>query len=238
MYQKNIFDVEEQIVHVDLGRQQLEGELIIPVKAEGIVVFVHGSGHSRYSTRNRYLAHIFRQAGLATLLIDLLTKEEEIIDQRTKHFYGNVAHFSSRLITVTDWLKVNPFTRNLQIGYFGDRSSGVTALIAASAQKSAVKAVVTRGVKTDLVGINIASLLAPTLLIVDGHDLQAISANKYIFAQIPTEQKQLEIIGDGNQSWDETSMLREIGRLASGWFQQYLTSTTNDDFHLYTMSLF
>lgn len=239
MYQKNIYKVEEQIVQVDLGTHQLEGELVIPYQAEGIVVFAHGSGNSRYSTRNRYLAHILRQAGLATLLIDLLTKEEEILEQRTNHFYGGtVTHFAMRLGQVTEWLQKHPLTENFSVGYLGDRIGAAAALIAATQNPNQVKAVVCRAGKTDLAGTTLASVMTPTLLIVGSEDLPTLSANQQAMALIPATNKQLEIIKGASQNFDEPSMSLEVARLASSWFQQYLTSSHNKEFHLYAMSLF
>ncbi|MEA5507151.1 hypothetical protein VB735_29465 [Halotia wernerae UHCC 0503] len=125
--------VEEQIVIVELGSVRLRGELVVPADAEGIVLFAHSTGSSQYSTRNHYLAHVLRQEGrLATILIDLLTREEEAIDQRTKHFHYDINFLAARLIAITDWLLENPITRHLKVGYFGADTGGGAALLAAS----------------------------------------------------------------------------------------------------------
>jgi putative phosphoribosyl transferase len=221
-----LLNVEEQIVIVELGNIRLKGELVIPAGAEGIVLFAHGSASSRYSTRNHYLAHILRQeAKLATLLIDLLTKEEEAIDQRTKHYRNDINFLSNRLVNVTDWLLENSLTRELKLGYFGADTGGGAALLAAATRPIVVQAVVSRSGQTDLVSKAIPCVQAPTLLIVGGNDLPIVAMNEDAIAHIPALNKQLEIIPGATHQFSEPGALEEVARLASRWFKHYLTSS-------------
>ncbi|MBE9205728.1 dienelactone hydrolase family protein [Nostoc sp. LEGE 06077] len=218
-----LLNVEEQIVIVELAKARLKGELVVPAGAEGLVLFAHGSASSRYSTRNHYLAHILRQEGkLATLLIDLLTKEEEAIDQRTKHFRSDISFLSDRVVAVTDWLLENPFTRNLKLGYFGADTGASAALLAAATRPMAVKAIVSRSGQTDLVSEAIACVQTPTLLIVGGDDLPIIAMNEDALANIPAFNKQLEIISGATHQFGEPGALEAVARLASQWFKHYL----------------
>lgn len=233
-----LLNVEEQIVIVELGNIRLKGELVVPVGAEGIVLFAHGSASSRYSTRNHYLAHVLRQeAKLATLLIDLLTKEEEAIDQRTRHFRSDISFLSNRLVGVTDWLLENPFTRHLKLGYFGADTGGGAALLAAATRPTAVRAIVSRSGQTDLVSEAISCVQAPTLLIVGGNDLPIIAMNEDALANIPALNKQLEIIPGATHQFGETGALEEVARLASQWFKHYLQSPQPGERDLHSMSL-
>jgi len=222
----SLWNVEEQIVIVELGHDKLKGELVVPAGAEGIVLFAHGSTSSRHSTRNHYLAHLLRQeARLATLLIDLLTTEEEAIDQRTKHFRGDINFLSTRLVAITDWLLQNPLTRHLKIGYFGADTGGGAALLAAATRQMEVKAVVSRSGQTELASEAIPYVQAPTLLIVGGNDLPTITMNEDALANIPALNKQLEIIPEATHQFEEPQALEEVARLASQWFKHYLRSS-------------
>ncbi|MBU7586332.1 MAG: dienelactone hydrolase family protein [Nostoc sp. TH1S01] len=233
-----LLNVEEQIVIVELANIRLKGELVVPADAEGLVLFAHGSASSRYSTRNHYLAHVLRQeAKLATLLIDLLTKEEEAIDQRTKHFRNDIGFLSNRLVAVTDWLLENPCTRHLKLGYFGADTGASAALLAAATRPMAVKAVVSRSGQTDLVSEALACVQAPTLLIVGGHDLPIIAMNEDALANIPAFNKQLEIISGATHQFGEPGTLEEVARLASRWFKHYLKASDSGARDLQSMSL-
>lgn len=226
MYSKSWDCVIEQIVILELGNIRLTGELVLPIGAEGLVVFAHNCGSSRYSTRNHYLAHLLRQAGgLGTLLVDLLTKEEEVIDQRTKHYHCDIGFLADRLVAITDWLFENPTTRYLQIGYFGDGTGSGAALVAAAARPMSVKAVVSRSGNTDLVSLALAQVQAATLLIVGGNDWPVIAMNEDATAQIPAQHKHLEIIPGATHQFCEPGALEEVARISSQWFQKYLTST-------------
>ncbi len=210
------------------------GELLIPGSASGIVVFAHSTGSSRYSPRNHYLAHILRQAGLATILIDLLTKEEEVLDMRTQHFRCNTKFLAARLVGTTDWLVENPITCHLKVGYFGDDTGGGAALIAAAERPIAVGAIVSRG---GLVSHEeaLSYVQAPTLLIVGEDDLPVIAMNEDARAQIPAENKQLEIIPKATHQFEEPGATDEVARLASLWFKHYLTSPVPKKLRVHAM---
>jgi dienelactone hydrolase len=211
----------ERLVHVTAGPGQLEGTLGIPVGAGGIVLFAHGSGSSRYSPRNRAVAQALRAAGLATLLIDLLTPDEEAIDVRTRQLRFDIALLAERLIGATDWLTRTPATRELRIGYFGASTGAAAALVAAAARPARVGAVVSRGGRPDLAGTALAHVRAPTLLIVGGNDAPVIAMNEQALAQLRAE-KQLVIIPGATHLFEEPGALEEVARLACQWFQRYL----------------
>jgi dienelactone hydrolase len=215
--------IQESLVSVTAGSVTLEGNLGIPQGAEGIVLFAHGSGSSRHSPRNRYVAQVLREAGLATLLIDLLTVEEEAIDLRTRHLRFDIDLLARRLVGATDWLLQNPSTGNLRIGYFGASTGAAAALVAAVERPKAVRAIVSRGGRPDLAGSVLSRVQAPTLLIVGGYDYPVIEMNQSALAQLRTE-KQLAIVPRATHLFEEPGALEEVARLASQWFAQYLTS--------------
>jgi putative phosphoribosyl transferase len=221
MYNKQAFDVEEQIISVPVGAVKLEGELVIPEQVEGIVVIPGIESNIKYEYSLRYLAHLLRQAGLATILIPLLTKEEEILDQRSKYFRCNTRHLATRLLVITDWLTENPMTCNLKIGYFGVGTAGGAALLAAAERPTKVRAVVSRSGYTDLIGSALSCLQVPTLLIVGGEDYPIIAMNQDAIAQIPAHDKQLEVIPGASHKFQEPGMLEEAARLANQWFNRY-----------------
>jgi putative phosphoribosyl transferase len=237
MNEKKSWNVLEQMVTIELGLLRIKGELVVPPEAKGIVIFAQCSGSSRYSNRNHYLAHLLRQQeGLATMLIDLLTEEEDTIDQRTQHFRYDIGFLSSRLITVTDWLFENPITRDLKVGYFGVNRASGAAFLAALARPVNVGAIVCRSGYTDLVSESLCDVQAPTLLIVGGNDCAIIAMNEDALAQIPTEHKQLEIIPEASHKFNEPGTLEEVARLASQWFKYYLAPIEENKLHLHAMS--
>lgn len=238
MDKKSIWDAQEQIVTVEIGSACLEAELIVPDTAKGIVMFVHGSNiSSRYSTRNRYLSHILRQAGLATMMMDLLTKEEERIDLRTKHYRCDIKHLTARLIGVTNWLANNSITSNLKVGYFGYGTGSGAALLAAAEHPEIAGAIVSYSGQTDLVCEALLSVQTPTLLIVGGMDLPVIAMNEDALTLISTPNKQLQVIPGVTHNFNEPGALQELGRLASQWFKHYLATDLQQDLHVHTMSL-
>ncbi len=224
MNNKSVWNVEEQVVSVQLDSVRLRGELVIPGNASGLVVMTSNTGSSRYSPRNHYLAHMLRQAGLATILIDLLTKEEEVLDMRTQHFRCDTQFLAARLVGATDWLVENPITRHFKVGYFGDGAGSDAALIAAAERPSYVGAIVSRGGLVSADEVRNSYVQAPTLLIVGGNDLPVIAMNEDVLAQIPTENKQLEIIPRATHQFEEPGTTDEVARLASLWFNHYLSS--------------
>ncbi|MFZ0930102.1 MAG: dienelactone hydrolase family protein [Syntrophobacteraceae bacterium] len=218
-------NVKEQTVQIIANETThiLEGNLSIPEGAEGIVVFAHGSGSSRFSPRNQFVARGLRQGGLATLLLDLLTIEEERVDMRTAQYRFDIVFLAGRVIGTTDWLLERPETRHLRIGYFGSSTGAAAALIAAAQRPDVVAAVVSRGGRPDLAMADIGRVKAPTLLIVGGDDTPVIKFNEEAFARIRVEKK-LEIIPGANHLFQEPGALEKVVRLAHEWFQQHLTS--------------
>lgn len=212
---------QEQLVSVITGDVTLEGNLVIPYSAIGIVLFAHGSGSSRYSPRNRHVAEVLQQAGLATLLLDLLTLEEEEIDLRTRHLRFDIGLLASRLVGATDWLLQNPDTQQLKIGYFGASTGAGAALVAAAKRGEVVKAIVSRGGRPDLAGSALPEVKAPTLLIVGGDDLPVIAINEDAMAQLHSI-KRLEIVPGATHLFAEPGKLTAVANLAREWFTHYL----------------
>ena len=213
--------MDERAVRVSAGDVGLEGDLVIPAGARGIVVFAHGSGSSRHSPRNRHVAGVLQAGGLATLLVDLLTPEEEAIDLRTAHLRFDIGLLAGRLVGASDWLSAQPATRDLRIGYFGASTGGGAALVAAAARPEAVHAVVSRGGRPDLAGAALPRVLAPTLLIVGERDVPVIAMNEEALARLESV-KRLEIVPNATHLFEEPGALEEVARLARDWFERYL----------------
>jgi len=199
----------------------LEGNLTIPDDAGGLVLFAHGSGSSRFSPRNRYVAEVLQQAGLATLLIDLLTPEEEKIDNRTGHLRFDIDLLAERLASATDWLSEQPATHQLRTGYFGASTGGGAALVAAAKRPQSVGAVVSRGGRPDLAGAALPQVQAPTLLLVGGLDTPVIEMNRQAMAQMHAETR-LVIVPSATHLFEEPGTLEEVARLDRDWFLRYL----------------
>jgi len=212
----------EQLVRVTAGPVTLEGNLDLPEGARGLVLFAHGSGSSRLSPRNRYVARLLNEAKLATLLVDLLTPKEEEVDARTAHLRFDIDFLAERLIEVTDWLTRRPDTRDLRIGYFGASTGAAAALVAAAARPDAVGAIVSRGGRPDLAGRVLALVRAPTLLIVGENDVEVIELNREAFARLKCE-KRLVIVPGATHLFEEPGALDQVARLAREWFERYLT---------------
>jgi putative phosphoribosyl transferase len=200
----------------------MEGDLAIPMGARGVVVFAHGSGSSRHSPRNRYVARLLNGANLATLLFDLLTPAEEAVDRRTAQLRFDVPLLAARLLDATDWLLQQPDTRHLPIGYFGASTGAAAALVAAAERPDAVRAVVSRGGRPDLAGSVLPRVRAATLLIVGGEDVKVIELNQQAFEQLRCE-KRLVIIPGATHLFEEPGALDEVARLAREWLERYLT---------------
>lgn len=217
---------EERPARVQVSSVALEGDLGIPNNARGVVLFAHGSGSGRHSPRNLYVARALREAGLATLLIDLLTLEEEGVDLHTRHLRFDIGLLAERLVGATDWLKQSPDTQNLAIGYFGASTGVGAALVAATMRPRVVGAVVSRGGRPDLAGPALPSVAAPTLLIVGGKDVPVIRMNREALEQLRIEKK-LEIVPGATHLFEEPGALEEVARLAADWFVRYLGSTAS-----------
>ena len=220
--------MEEREARVPLGSVALEGNLGVPEGARGVVLFAHGSGSGRHSPRNRYVAQELRQAGLATLLIDLLTPEEEEIDLRTRHLRFDIGLLAVRLTGATDWLKREPDTRNLRVGYFGASTGAGAALVAAAERPEEVGAIVSRGGRPDLAGDALPRVRAPTLLIVGGNDAPVIEMNREAVERLRVE-KELKIVPGATHLFEEPGALEKVARLASDWFVWYLGSGREAD---------
>jgi dienelactone hydrolase len=211
---------QESAVQVQADDVVLEGNLFVPANARGVVLFAHGSGSSRHSPRNRGVARVLQNAGLATLLVDLLTPEEEAIDMRNAELRFDIGLLAERLIGATDWLEENPATRDLRVGYFG-ASTGAAAALVAAADRHEVGAVVSRGGRPDLAGSALPRVKARTLLIVGGDDLPVIELNREAFALMQCEKKMV-IIPAATHLFEEPGALEEVARLARDWFMPYL----------------
>jgi putative phosphoribosyl transferase len=225
MESRSPYQSPERQVRIPAGPVQLEGVLGIPPGAQGIVLFAHGSGSSRHSPRNRAVAETLRQAGLATLLMDLLTLEEEAIDQRTGQLRFNISLLARRLVSATDWLTRSSETRQLKVGYFGASTGAGAALMAAAERPDVVRAVVSRGGRPDLAGAALAQVWAPALLIVGGNDAPVIALNRQALPQLKGE-KRLEIIPGATHLFEEPGALEAVAVLAREWFLRHLVLTT------------
>jgi putative phosphoribosyl transferase len=202
----------------------LDGLLTIPEPAKGLVVFAHGSGSSRFSSRNRFVAEILNEAGIATLLFDLLTEEEEDLDQRSREFRFDIDLLTDRLIGVIDWLSRETATVELPVGLFGASTGAAAALGAAAARPDKVGAVVSRGGRPDLALPHLAKVKAPTLLIVGGDDSVVIELNQQAAEQLAIEHR-LEIIPGATHLFEEKGKLEQVANLACNWFLRYFSGS-------------
>jgi dienelactone hydrolase len=211
-------------VHIRAGPVIVEGNLTVPQSASGLVVFAHGSGSSRYSPRNQFVARVLNMAGLGTLLFDLLTPEEEIVDLRTREHRFNIEPLAVRLAHATKWANEDKRTRGLRIGYFGSSTGGGAALVAEAELPGAVGAVVSRGGRPDLAGDSLPKVRAPTLLIVGGQDPIVMDLNEQARAQMRCEVK-VEIIPGATHLFEEAGTLERVAELASDWFVKHLPAS-------------
>jgi len=212
---------EERLVHVQTGIVTLTGNLVVPEGASGVVLFAHGSGSSRLSPRNRSVARKLSERGFATLLIDLLTPEEERVDIQTAHLRFDIGLLADRLAGAKEWLAEQPDTRDLRIGYFGASTGAAAALVAAALHPQSIGAVVSRGGRPDLAGNLLPRVQAPTLLIVGGDDRAVIQMNREAFVQL-TCKKRLEIVSGATHLFEEPGALEAVARLAGDWLLRYL----------------
>lgn len=210
-------------VVVMAGPVALDGDVIIPESVQGIVVFAHGSGSSRRSPRNRMVAELLNKAGLATLLFDLLTAEEEELDIRSREYRFDIPLLGQRLTDAVDWVSDQHATAQLPIGLFGASTGAAAALIAAAVRPTQVRAVVSRGGRPDLAAEYLPRVQAPTLLIVGGDDDQVITLNREAAARMRAE-KRLEIIPGATHLFEEPGKLEEVARLTADWFREKLSS--------------
>ena len=194
----------------------------MPAEPRGVVLFAHGSGSSRHSPRNRFVAHDLNQRGIATLLIDLLTSDEEAIDWQTRHLRFDINLLAERLKGATGWLMQNPSTTPLAIGYFGASTGAAAALVAAAEYPDAVQAIVSRGGRPDMAGATLQKVKAPTLLIVGAQDEPVIALNRQALGELPRPPKEIAIVAGASHLFAEPGKLEEVAELAGEWFAKYL----------------
>jgi putative phosphoribosyl transferase len=214
---------EPGLVQIRVGPVTLEGDLLVPDHAAGVVLFAHGSGSSRHSSRNRLVAAELHAAGLATLLMDLLTTAEEAVDRHTGHLRFDIPFLAGRLVAATHWLDDEPSTRSLPVGYFGASTGGGAALVAAAALPERIGAVVSRGGRPDLAGDALPRVRTPTLFIVGGRDLTVLELNRAAMTRMRAEVR-LEIVPGATHLFEEPGALETVAHLARDWFLRYLHS--------------
>lgn len=218
---KSQWDGMKREVSIDLPGATLEGTLVLPNRADGVVLFAHGSGSSRHSPRNRYVAQELNSNRIGTLLFDLLTREEESVDRYTGKLRFDIPFLARRLIGATQWVMNSPDSQELQIGYFGASTGAGAALVSAAELPDAISAVVSRGGRPDLAGSALGSVRAPTLLIVGGNDEPVIEMNQDALAKLSCREKKLVIIPGATHLFEERGTLEEVARLAAEWFRQH-----------------
>ena len=210
-------------VEVPIGDQTLPGDLGIPADAHGIVLFAHGSGSSRHSPRNQYVARALERRDLATLLIDLLTPAEEVVDDRTAEYRFDIEMLAKRLVVIIDWLRQRKETASLPIGLFGASTGGGAAIVAAAGRPAEVAAVVSRGGRPDLAGDALDRVAVPTLLIVGGLDTAVIGMNRDAMTRM-RRHATLEIVPGATHLFEEPGTLERVARLAGDWFARHLVA--------------
>ena len=215
---------QAQIVRIPVGRATLNADLVVPADARGIVLFAHGSGSSRHSHRNQLVARTLQQSGFGTLLMDLLTTEEEHLDNRTRELRFDIEMLADRLTAAVNWVVEQPMLKQLPIGLFGASTGAAAALVAAAKQPGIVRAVVSRGGRPDLAGESLKIVKAPTLLIVGGWDDAVVVLNEQAKTLMPGEVV-LKIVPRATHLFEEPGALGEVSELAASWFQKTLKPT-------------
>lgn len=213
--------LEEGLVRIQADDVTLEGNLLLPKNASGVVVFAHGSGSSRFSSRNRYVADVLRGGGMGTLLLDLLTAKEEEVDERTAHLRFDIEMLAHRLTGTANWLCEQHECGHLPLGLFGASTGAAAALMAAAAMPAHVRAVVSRGGRPDLAGPALPKVTAPTLLIVGGADEVVIDLNRQAYEKM-TCPRRMEIIPGASHLFPERGALEKVATLARDWFSEHL----------------
>ena len=212
-----LVNTAETLVYIPSGKVRLEGALAIPQGAQGIALFAHGSGSSRHSPRNNFVAQVLRKAGLGTLLMDLLTRDEDL-DYETRFDIGLL---SERLDAATSWLADEDSTKGLRIGYFGASTGAAAALKSAASAGELIGAVVSRGGRPDLAMGALAGVKSPTLLIIGGKDDLVIDLNRLAYEKLKVD-KEMVIVPGATHLFEEPGALEEVANLAARWFQKYL----------------
>jgi len=219
--EKSEWDPVKREVSIDLEGVTLEGTLVLPKRADGLVLFAHGSGSSRHSPRNRYVAQVLQAHGIGTLLFDLLTRREESVDQYSGELRFDIPFLAKRLIGATSWITNNPDTKDFKLGYFGASTGAGAALTAAAKLPDIVSAVVSRGGRPDLAEDALGSVQAPTLLIVGGDDEPVIGMNREALAKLACSDKKLVIVPGATHLFEEPGTLEEVARVAAEWFSRH-----------------
>jgi putative phosphoribosyl transferase len=203
---------------------RLEADLTVPQRAAGLVIFAHGSGSSRFSSRNRAVARVLQRHGFATLLLDLLTREEEIVDERTGQYRFDIDRLGRRVVAAIDWAQQRPDLQDLRIGYFGASTGAAAALIAAAERPRSTGAVISRGGRPDLADDALERVQAPTLLIVGGNDMVVIELNRAAMRRMRAPVR-LEIVPGATHLFEEPGALERVAQLAADWCQRHLAAT-------------
>jgi len=213
---------KEELVKITINEKTIKGDLTIPESSQGIVLFAHGAGSSRNSSRNNFVADELQENNLATLLIDLLTQEEKEIDRVTREIRFDIDLLAERVIGTIDWLAANKKTKSYNIGVFGSSTGAAGGLIAAAKRGEKVTTVVSRGGRVDMASKFFPEVKVPVLCIVGGRDSQVLSLNRQAIDQMDTETK-LEIVEGAGHLFEEPGALEEVAQLSVDWFQEYLT---------------
>ena len=214
-----------EAVHIELGPVALDGDLHVPVQAAGLVIFAHGSGSSRFSRRNRAVAKVLEHAGFGTLLLDLLTRQEEAEDERTAEYRFNIPLLGERVVGAADWAQARADLRRFPLARFGASTGAAAALIAAADRPAATRAVISRGGRPDLAEAALSRFAAPTLLIVGGDDTPVIDMNRDAMRRMRAPV-QLEIVPGATHLFEEPGTLEQVARLAADWCRRHLKEST------------
>jgi pimeloyl-ACP methyl ester carboxylesterase len=215
--------MEQVATGVRLGRIELGADISLPDHARGLVLFAHGSGSSRHSPRNRHVAGVLNRGAIGTVLIDLLTPDEEAIDVETAELRFDIPFLGRRLVGITDWMGEQPGLNQLELGYFGASTGAAAALVAAADRPRIARAVVSRGGRPDLAGAALKGVLAPTLFIVGGDDAAVLDLNRSAMAKLPRQTKhKLEVVEGASHLFEEPGALDQVAALARDWFRDYL----------------
>jgi len=217
--------IEQRTVHVTVSRHAIEGDLSVPAHARGVVLFAHGSGSSRFSARNKRVAAVLQESGFATLLIDLLTPNEEELDRLSGEYRFDIGRLAERLIGAAEWLGATDATAALTLSMFGASTGGGAALVAAAELPDRVAAVVSRGGRPDLAGKALERVVAPTLLIVGGKDEVVLELNRTALARLHATAR-LEVIPGATHLFEEPGALDEVAHHAAAWFEAYASRTS------------
>jgi len=221
--QDSASNVVRQPIQIRVGAALIDGDLVVPEKATGLVIFAHGSGSSRFSRRNRSVAHVLERAGFATLLLDLLTTEEEAIDIRTREYRFDIDRLAQRVVAAIDWAGRQPALEALPIGCFGASTGAAAALIAAAERPHEVRAVISRGGRPDLAGDALPRVQAPTLLVVGGDDDVVIRLNQDAMRRMQATVE-LQIVPGATHLFEEPGTLELVSELARAWCARHLIS--------------